>query len=157
MKIGIFSDTHDNLPRIDQAVAFFNARKVSFALHAGDFVAPFTISHIAKLACDWRGVFGNNDGERAGLAAASANRICAGPLRMELSGRRILMVHDPAALGSLSEQADLVICGHTHVPQVAAQKKSLLVNPGECSGWLSGNSTVAVVDLRDLSARIHTL
>lgn len=55
MRIGILSDTHDNLPAIKRAVDFFNQQKVQFVLHAGDFIAPFAIPYIDKLACDWHG------------------------------------------------------------------------------------------------------
>ncbi|MCM8780547.1 MAG: metallophosphoesterase family protein, partial [Candidatus Omnitrophica bacterium] len=68
MRIGIISDTHDNLPKIDSAVEYFNRQRVGFVLHAGDFVAPFAVAKLKKLDCDWAGVFGNNDGEREGLS-----------------------------------------------------------------------------------------
>jgi len=35
MKIGIISDTHDNLPQIKKAVEIFNREKVELVLHAG--------------------------------------------------------------------------------------------------------------------------
>lgn len=69
MIIGALSDTHDNLPKIEKAVKFFNKKKVDFVLHAGDFVAPFAVDRLNKLSCEWLGVFGNNDGEKKGLAS----------------------------------------------------------------------------------------
>lgn len=63
MKIGVLSGSHDNLAKIEEAVKFFNKKKVEFVFHAGDFVAPFTIPKFKKLACPWLGVLGNNDGE----------------------------------------------------------------------------------------------
>ncbi len=67
MKIGVLSDSHDNLAKIEEAVKFFNNKKVKFVFHAGDFVAPFTIPKFKKLNCPWLGVLGNNDGEEKGL------------------------------------------------------------------------------------------
>ena len=43
MLIGVMSDTHDNVPLIEKAVALFNDRKVGFVIHAGDYVAPFAL------------------------------------------------------------------------------------------------------------------
>jgi hypothetical protein len=56
MKVGLISDTHDNLPQIEKAVAFFNDKGVDFVIHAGDFVAPFSVAVLLKLNCDWVGV-----------------------------------------------------------------------------------------------------
>ena len=75
LKIGILSDTHDNLVKLEKAVIFFNKNRVGFVFHAGDFVAPFTIAKLNELSCEWAGVFGNNDGEREGLSRISEGKI----------------------------------------------------------------------------------
>ncbi|MEA1871092.1 MAG: YfcE family phosphodiesterase, partial [Candidatus Bipolaricaulota bacterium] len=64
MKLGIISDTHDNMPKIARAVELFNERKVDLVLHAGDFISPITASEFTHLEAPLIGVFGNNDGER---------------------------------------------------------------------------------------------
>lgn len=38
MNIGIISDTHDDLSNLKNAVRKFNERKVSYVIHAGDYV-----------------------------------------------------------------------------------------------------------------------
>ena len=157
MRIGILSDTHDNIPKIEKAVKFFNKEKVGFVFHPGDFVAPFAVCALKELKCDWRGVFGNNDGEKKGLAAASEGKIQEGPLRVELEEKKIILVHDLNQLKAKTEKADLIIFGHTHKPEVLRQKGKFLVNPGECGGWLSGKSTIALIDLDSLSATIHKI
>jgi putative phosphoesterase len=157
MRIGIFSDTHDNLPKIEKAVRFFNQKKVDFVLHAGDFVAPFTLNKFNKLSCEWQGVFGNNDGEKKGLLAKSQGRIHAPPLRIRLAGRKITIVHDRDSLDFKKEKADLIIFGHSHKPEIIQIGDKLIVNPGECGGWLSGKSSVAIVDLETSSAKIFQL
>jgi len=154
MKIGILSDTHDNLPQIEKAVKFFNKNKVGFVLHAGDFIAPFTVAKLKNLSCDWLGIFGNNDGERNGLSGLSEGRIKDGPLRLVLDNRKITLVHDKATINTKTEDADLIIFGHTHNTEVLKQENKLIINPGECGGWLTGKSTVALVDLTSLSAKI---
>lgn len=157
MIIGILSDTHDNLPKIEKAVKFFNQKKVGFVLHAGDFVAPFTIDKLKKLSCQWRGVFGNNDGERKGLSAKSQGRIKEPPLRLRMAGRKVTVVHDRIILDFEKEKADLIVFGHSHRAEISLIKDKLVVNPGECSGWLSGKASVSLVDLDSLTAKIFKI
>lgn len=154
MKIGVISDTHDNLSMISAAVRLFNRLKTDFVIHAGDFVAPFTVPEINKLDCPWKGVFGNNDGERKGLSAASGGRIGEAPLILSFDSRKIIVVHDIVLLEGKKPQADILIYGHSHKPLVEKNGRLLSLNPGECGGWLSGKSTVAVLDTAALSAEI---
>lgn len=154
MKIGILSDSHDNLPKIEKAVKFFNKNKVGFVLHAGDFVAPFTIPKLKVLKCDWQGVFGNNDGERNGLSRISEGKIKVGPLRIKLGSKKVTLVHDINTISTETENADLIVCGHTHKSEVKNLDAKLIINPGECGGWLTGKSTLAIVDLAAKSCKI---
>lgn len=157
MLIGVLSDTHDNLEKIKKAVDLFNREKVDFVLHAGDYVAPFSLSGFKGLKSGWKGVFGNNDGERAGLSKSSAGAIHNGPLRIKLQQRKITLVHDINSINVDKEPADLIIFGHTHKPQIIRRHDKLLVNPGEACGWLSGVSTAAIVDLSDLSIKTFNI
>lgn len=154
MKIGVFADSHDNLPKIEKAVRIFNRNKVGFVLHAGDFIAPFAISKLKTLSCDWSGVFGNNDGERDGLSHISEGKIKRSPLRLELADRKITLSHDINTVDLRKEDASVIIFGHTHKPQVITKDRSLLINPGECGGWLTNKSTIAIIDLVSLTAQI---
>jgi putative phosphoesterase len=63
MLIGAVSDSHDNLPLIEKAVKVINNQKVALVLHAGDYIAAFTVARFAQLNCPLIGVFGNNDGD----------------------------------------------------------------------------------------------
>ncbi|MFA6216811.1 MAG: metallophosphoesterase [Candidatus Omnitrophota bacterium] len=157
MKIGLLSDTHDNLPHIEKAVKFFNQQKVDFVFHAGDFVAPFSVVRLKALQSDWRGVFGNNDGERTGLAGISQGKITEAPLRLKLSGITITIVHDLKQFDLKRESSRLVICGHTHKPEIIEHQHQLVINPGECGGWLTGESTVSIVELSTLRAELFKI
>jgi len=157
MRIGILSDTHDNLPKIDKAVRFFNRKKVDFVLHAGDFIAPFAVARLKSLSCDFCGVFGNNDGEKKGLVQISEGKIKESPLRITLEHRRIILVHDIDSINLSNEEAEVVIFGHTHKPGISHKGSYLLINPGECAGWLSRRSSVAIIDLPTLSVKLFYL
>jgi len=158
MRMGILADTHDNLPKIKKAVRLFNRKRVDFVLHAGDYIAPFALKSLLEgLSCDFCGVFGNNDGEREGLSRVSQEKIKASPLRITLDGRRIVLVHDLGSINLTAEQAQLVIFGHTHKPEIRHKASSILINPGECCGWLSNRSSVATIDLHTLTPLIFYL
>ena len=155
MKIGVIADSHDNLPVIRRAVEFFNGRDdIALVIHAGDFVAPFAMKELLKLKAELRGVFGNNDGERKGLAKLLPG-LCDPPVIWEIGGRNVAVAHSFDELAA-DEDADVMIYGHSHSANVV-KGPPLMMNPGECGGWLTGKATVAVVDLKTLDAEIVEL
>ena len=149
MRLGIISDTHDRLPTFRRAIATFKRLKVDAILHAGDYVAPFAAKLIAPSNLDipTHCIYGNNDGEREGLKKVLPNLV-DGPLRVELGGKTIVMHHfydwlKPADLSG----ADIVVSGHNHEASIAEADGRLLLNPGECCGWVNDRCTVALLDL----------
>lgn len=156
MKVGVISDTHDRLPTFRRAVALFERLGVEAVLHAGDYVAPFAAKLIAPdaLSVPLYCIYGNNDGERKGLKATLPN-IVDGPLRIELAGRAIVMHHflDWMQPSDYAD-ADIVITGHTHEVVNESRDGRLMLNPGECCGWLTGRCTVAMLDLQEVKAEI---
>ena len=156
MKIGIMSDTHDNLPAITKAVGVFNDADVSLVIHAGDLVAPFVSIPLKQLKADFVAVFGNNDGERLGLSRVFEGCIHRPPYDFQFQGKKILVLHEPDQLKALAESGcyDAVVYGHTHIADVQ-EGKTLIINPGECCGWLKGRRTVALWELE--SNRVDVL
>ena len=159
MIIGIISDTHDHMPVIRKAVDLCNARQVGHVIHAGDFTSPFTFRALKHLTCEFIGIYGNNDGERVLLQKLSKQRIFTQPYIIELSGRKIVIMHEHQVVDALADSGhyDLVIYGHTHEPDIRKRGNTLIVNPGELSGWLYGKCTMAVADLSALSAELIEL
>ncbi|MBC7189404.1 metallophosphoesterase [Candidatus Aerophobetes bacterium] len=161
MLVGIMADSHDNLPMVEKAVDFFNSKKVELVLHAGDFVAPFVMTRLKGLKCPLVGVFGNNDGEREGLKekAQSLNAsLFPSPYSFVYKEKKILLLHDPKKLKGMDLSGyHLVVYGHTHEEEIKKEKNALLVNPGECGGWLTGKSTVALVNLELMEVEVKRL
>jgi putative phosphoesterase len=159
MLIGIIADTHDNMPVLKRAVDFFNARNVRHVIHAGDFVSPFTFRILKELHSDFTGIFGNNDGDRLLLQRQSGGRLHNQPYLFALHRRKIVVMHEHQIVDALagSGHYDLVIYGHTHVPEVRKVANSLVINPGEASGWLYGNTTIAIADLSKMTAEIISI
>ena len=161
MKIGIISDTHDNLSQIKKAVEIFNREKVELVLHAGDFVSPFTALGFKNLNCPLYGVFGNNDGDKLYLQVKfkGIGEICPVPYEANIDHRNIIMLHKEKLINNLAESQkyEVIIYGHTHRTDLRKIGKTLIVNPGECGGWLTGKSTIALLDLENLEAKIVEL
>ena len=159
--IGILSDSHDNLVRVREAVRLFNDAACDLVIHAGDFVAPFTVEELRNLRAPVKAVFGNCDGERAGLAKAFAGlgEVREAPLEFRHAGRRFLVSHLDGPVGRYpaARTCDVIVFGHTHRPSAEFRDGVLLVNPGEAGGWLRGKSTVALLDPAALKAEIITL
>ncbi|OGD14701.1 MAG: hypothetical protein A2W20_08370 [Candidatus Aminicenantes bacterium RBG_16_66_30] len=159
--IGILSDSHDNLTRVREAVRLFNDAGCDLVIHAGDFVAPFTVEELRNLRAPVKAVYGNCDGEKAGLARAFAGlgEIRAAPLRFTHAGRRFAVCHLDGAARKLADAkaGDVVVFGHTHRPSSERRNGVLLVNPGEAGGWLRGKSTVVLLDPAVLAVEIVTL
>lgn len=163
MKIGVLADSHDHLDRLTLAVQQLRNHQVELVLHAGDFIAPFTVPVMHEVGCPILAVFGNNDGERIGLHArfsALGHQVKERPQAFTDGDRRFLLLHEPVALDTLtgSPDYDLVIYGHTHEPDIRVPPEgALLVNPGEVCGWLTGKATCAVVDLSERKVELLSL
>ncbi len=155
MKIGLISDTHDNLVNIEKAVEIFNERGVEFVLHAGDYVAPFSLAPMFKLKSEWTGVLGNCDGEKRGLLKKSENRIKRGQLSLDIDNKKVVVIHSLDEYNK--EPADIVVFGHTHKPETNRVEDILFVNPGECSGWLTKRATIGILETVDLGVDIIEL
>jgi len=174
MKIGVISDTHDNLEMIKRAVDLFNSEGVELVIHAGDFVSPFTEKPFRALNAKFVGIFGNNDGDKLLLREKyrGVGELSEEPLVLEMNARKIVVTHKPKIVEALvaSRIYDVVIFGHTHKAEVRKVKEEksegsggkkgkevLVLNPGECCGYLTGRKTVAILDLETLSARIEEI
>lgn len=159
--IGIMSDSHDNRLAVQKAVRFFEDVKCELVVHAGDFVAPFAARELGRLSCPVKAVFGNCDGEKKGLVEAIQpfGEITEAPLVFSHSERIILVTHIHVSVKRFasSQKYRTVIFGHTHKPEIRSVHGTLLINPGETGGWLSGRSTVALLDPSTWDAEIVML
>jgi uncharacterized protein len=150
MKIGLISDTHDNIQNIQKATSLFNDRRVSFVIHAGDIVSPETVE--AFTGVKLIGILGNNDLKVEELTNAFDK--IGGQLKGEFCEMEqddlIFAIYHGTNLRrkeSLiqSGRYDVVVCGHTHKVQNKKVEKTLVVNPGTANGWFFGYSATAAV------------
>lgn len=161
MIVGIISDTHDRLPFLDKAVNLLNEERVGLILHAGDYISPFVVPHFKPLKVNFIGVFGNNDGDRellkkqfSELGAEIRGRFT----ELIVEGLRIAMLHgdEEGLLRSLIrvESHDVIVHGHTHEAKTYRKGETLVINPGETCGYLTGKATIATLNTQTLDVKI---
>ena len=158
MRIGVVSDTHNNLSNVACIVELFNDAGVERVVHTGDITQAKTLDALAGLRAPLVGVYGNNDVEREALDAAAARHgfeFTDPPLRLTWASRRIVVVHDPLELDpELRTGHDVVLFGHIHSRVIEREGGRLCFNPGECAGHMQGYNAVGVVDLATLATEL---
>jgi putative phosphoesterase len=167
MKIGIISDSHDHHANVLNAVEIFKNEQVQYILHAGDIVSPFTAKAFSAVSgARFIAVFGNNDGEKA-LLKSTIESFCrkaspsgGGEIHRDLyhgqiAGKKILMTHKPSPLDEAiaSGKYDLIVYGHTHFKDIKTSGKTLIINPGEATDWLSGKGSLVILGMDNLEIR----
>lgn len=146
--VGVVSDTHGTL---DARVAEVFA-SVDLIVHAGDVGSLHVIDEL-ELVAPVTAVAGNMD---SGTVRRALPSIAA----VEFSGVRVRVAHRPEQGEPLAADADVVVVGHTHAPDIRTAHGSLVVNPGSASFPRAGRRpTVALLEVgpTGVSARIVEL
>jgi uncharacterized protein len=158
MRIGVVSDTHNNLKNCAKIVELFNEASVERVVHTGDITQAKTVEVLAGLNAPLFGVFGNNDQERRSLIEMMNKfgfSFVDPPFCLNWASRRICVVHDPLEFSMVDESSfDLLLHGHTHRYTHVINDRQLLFNPGECAGLMPGLNAVGLVDLETLEAEV---
>ena len=126
MRLGIISDTHGKLrPEVFDVFA-----EVDHILHGGDVGPVALLDRLAEWA-PVTAVYGNVDG-------LEVRQRCPQVARVELDGFIVLVTHGdqfgsptPAMLHREFPDAEIIVFGHTHRPQLELVDKTVTVmNPG---------------------------
>jgi uncharacterized protein len=169
MKIGIISDTHDQIENIKKAVNIFKKEKVSLVYHLGDICSPFTLQLYKDLPCSIKAVFGNNDADIfLHQKWKPGNMEFFGRFYVdEFNGKKICLLHGESKeiLEALfdSRQYDLILRGHFHKAEIRKNEKTTMINPGTLVESFPGNNhewtkpSVAVYDFGKNTAKIIRL
>ena len=151
MRIGILSDTHDQVARTALAVEMLIAEGAEVLIHCGDLTGTAIVSECGRLPSYY--VFGNNDFEEEGLRRAMAR---VGGTCLEhggvtiLDGKRVAVTHGDSLAEVRRLRAldpDYLMFGHSHRPTDETDGPTRWINPGalhRATDW-----TVAVLDLAD--------
>ena len=159
MKIGVVSDTHNNLKNIEIISNLFNDERVPIVVHTGDISNANTLEQFTKLDSELIGVYGNNDRNESGLREVAKKnnfQFQEPPRRLSLLDREIVIFHEPDNIDQfLSENKliEVVLYGHTHRYENSTKNGVLYFNPGESAGMQKGSNAIGILDLINLEAK----
>lgn len=114
-EVGVISDTH-RLLRPEAILALEGCQAI---LHAGDIGDAAIISQLESIAPCYA-VLGNCDEEID----------FPWVVLQEMQGLRILLHHGHLGINENDYRPDIVITGHTHIPEIFQDGSILRVNPG---------------------------
>lgn len=135
MKLGIISDTHDNIGLTRESIDFFEKQEVDAVIHCGDMVAPFTAELFDRDSFDFYAIRGNNDGEWGLQAKVNKFGEFLGEIgELELGDNLLAVYHgmEESIVDSLvmSGEYDYVLRGHTHMKKLHEAEGTIEINPG---------------------------
>tara|TARA_B100001758_G_C18349452_1_gene578986 strand:+ start:720 stop:1211 length:492 start_codon:yes stop_codon:yes gene_type:complete len=157
MKVGVVSDTHNNLKNIEKIVTLFNSKEIDFVIHTGDITNTHSLEKFVDLKCPLYGVYGNNDLNERGLEDIALKynfNFQNPPFLLEKANKQIAIFHEPDSIEQLfleKEKVDVVLHGHTHRYRKETINNVLFFNPGESAGMLKGKNAIGILNLDDLS------
>ncbi len=161
MKIGILSDTHDNLEAVRKACDLFAAEGIPLLLHCGDVCGPAVVEAL--------------DGFTVYFAQGNRERIV--PLRKAVDDRqegRLALLHtltlDNRSIALLHGDSgdtlrrliasgiyDYVIYGHTHRHRDQRRGRTRVINPGALGGMRWEPPSVCTLDLETDEVRFYII
>lgn len=151
MKVAILSDIHDHIANLRAALALCGDAEALIC--CGDLCSPFIAKELGQgFSGPVHVVFGNNDGDRFRIAANGGKfpqlTFHGEYVELELGGKTFAVNHfDNIGRGLAKGNAFDVVCfGHNHRYEVERQERTLVVNPGEIYGGLSGQATFVIYD-----------
>ena len=141
MKIAIISDSHDNLPNINKALAYIKKENIQTIIHCGDICSRSILKNIAEnFSGDIYWVLGNVHGVIENMKQTTDKydnlHYCEDIGELEIDGHKIAFNHFPDEGKKLAQldKYDYVFYGHTHKPWEETFGKTKLVNPGTLGG-----------------------
>lgn len=120
LTIGVISDTHGILR--DGAVSALKGSDI--IIHAGDIGKEDILAQLSKLATV-KVVRGNIDRDEWARGLPEK-------LYFNEGGKRFYLIHSLKDMDKMDNllDVDIVICGHSHKPQIEVKKNILFINPG---------------------------
>jgi hypothetical protein len=153
LRVAIISDIHDNIPKLRTALA--GMKDIDEVICLGDLCSPFIVKELSLgFSGPIRVVFGNNDGDRYRITEATVKysnvSIHGEYVELEIDGKTFSVNHfDNIGRAIVEGQAHDVVCfGHSHQFGVEKVGRSLVVNPGEIFGLLTGRATYVIYDTK---------
>lgn len=153
MRIGILSDSHEELHNLDRALNIFRQHGIETVIHCGDITTPSTAAHLKGFNVIH--VNGNMDradgGLRRALTALNPDNFSGPYFSGQLNGIWIAAAHghQPHHLHSFIADGRYayIFHGHTHQRRDEWVNKSRVINPGALGGRQPEPRSVCIIDL----------
>jgi uncharacterized protein len=153
MKIGLLSDTHNNLTNLQKALAAFQNENITHLVHCGDMTTPETAAALGGFQVIH--VVGNGDfasGEiRRVLLDLNSLNSSGIQFTGELAGVPIAAIHGHqlGQINSLvaSGKYRFILTGHSHRRRDEIAGSSRILNPGSLGGLKSEDRSACILDL----------
>jgi uncharacterized protein len=149
MKIGLISDTHNDIEMIEHAIKVFRDRDVDMIIHAGDLTSASLIPLFKDIPCKF--VLGNCDidVDQINSVAGELGFGCVDSYcEFTSDDKKFIVFHGndvPLFRKAVSSgKYDYIIKGHTHMFENYTSDKTRVINPG--SLYRSEEHTVAILD-----------
>ncbi|MCE9534361.1 MAG: YfcE family phosphodiesterase [Planctomycetes bacterium] len=159
MRLGILSDTHDQLERTRRAIDLLRSDGAEALIHCGDIMGPDVLEACTVLPCSF--VFGNNDDDISALRQMAnltgANCMDWGSI-ITLAGKRIGVTHGHMSVDVrrlLAQQPDYLFSGHSHIPMDQQEGTVRRINPGALHRAVE--FTVALLEVESGELRFLTV
>lgn len=153
MRIGIISDTHDDVRNLKAARKILEEEGITMVLHCGDVVTPVVIDVLASLDV-WiaRGNMDHHPELEQAVAEVWGRRRLAESHRLTLDGHSAVLVHghregELRQLISAGEWA-YVFHGHTHRRRDERFGQTRVINPGALGGMRWQQRSFCILDLK---------
>lgn len=144
MKIGVISDSHNQVDKTERALNTLLQEGIDYLIHAGD-IGQDVANFLAGLPIKTIAVYGNTD---IGLQNPQKNLILQKqPYYFKIGSTTFKLMHQPYFL---TPDSDIVIYGHLH-KFACEHAKSLFLNPGEICAREKPRIEFALIDLETKS------
>lgn len=154
MRLGVISDTHDNVAAIEEAVELFEDRDVDTLVHCGDYIAPLMVPYFEGF--EIHGVLGNNDGdidaiEQQFMELGGESRLHGRYAELEFDGTSVFVLHGDQGMDVVDERAetggyDYLLYGHFHAAELRDVGETTVLNPGAHLPITDDSRSIAIVD-----------
>lgn len=153
MKLGVISDTHDNVAAIEESVALFEDLGVDTLVHCGDYIAPLMVPYFEGF--ELHGVLGNNDGDIDAIEQQfmelDDGHLHGRYAELTFDGTEFFVLHGDQGMDDVNERAaagdhDYLLYGHFHAAEEREVEGTTVVNPGAHLPITEESRSVVTID-----------
>jgi putative phosphoesterase len=147
MKILVISDTHGDTNKAEEAIR--SNKEINMIIHLGDYFrdAQKLSGMFPNIPVEY--IYGNSDFMVENVPAEKMLEVCGKKIFIT-HGHRYSVKWDYGRLYKKAEElkADMILFGHTHVPEIIEKDDVFLLNPGSTSDPRDeSDESYAIIDI----------